>query len=59
MTLTAISFIRAVTAVVGAVTLPADGYTEVVVTSKISQRITGHPLCWKTKSEMDRLKYDW
>lgn len=51
MTLTAVPFIWAVTTVVGAITLPADGDTAVVVTSEITQRITGHLLCWETKKK--------
>lgn len=44
-TRTAVPLVRAVAAVVGAVTLPADGNTAVVVTAEISERVTGHGLC--------------
>lgn len=55
MALTAVPLVWAVTTVISAVTLPADGDTAVVVTTEISQRVTGHLLCL-TKSESSREK---
>lgn len=40
----AVPLVRAVTTVIGAVTLPADGDTAVVITTEISQRVTCHLL---------------
>lgn len=45
--LTAVPLIWAITTVVIAITLPADRNAAVVVTSEISQRITGNSLCLK------------
>lgn len=43
--LTATLLIRAITAVVVAVTLPTYWNAAMVVTPEVSQRITGHGLC--------------
>lgn len=57
--LTAVPLIWAIATVIITITLPADRNTPVVVTSEISQRITGDILCLKNLINNKAWKHNW